>query len=52
MALVHLGNHVQDSQAVEQKVQKAIFTACALLLEGFGAWFVVSGIQTIISSNP
>ncbi len=29
-------------------LQKAIFTACALLLVGFGAWFVVSGIQTII----
>ena len=30
------------------KFQEGVFIACSLLLVGFGGWFVVSGIQSII----
>ena len=30
------------------RFQEGIFIACSLLLLGFGLWFVVSGIQTVI----
>lgn len=33
-----------------KKFQTAIFVVCSLLLLGFGAWFIVSGIQQIIRS--
>jgi len=31
-----------------KKVQEWLFIACSLLLVGFGGWFVVSGIQSVI----
>jgi len=31
-----------------RKLQEGIFIACSLLLVGFGAWFLVSGIQTVV----
>jgi threonine/homoserine/homoserine lactone efflux protein len=33
-----------------KKFQTAIFVVCSLLLLGFGAWFIVSGVQQIIKS--
>lgn len=33
-----------------KKFQTAIFVFCSLLLLGFGAWFIVSGVQQIIKS--
>jgi threonine/homoserine/homoserine lactone efflux protein len=31
-----------------RKFQEGVFIACSLLLVGFGGWFVISGIQTVI----
>jgi len=31
-----------------QKFQEGLFIACSLLLAGFGAWFLISGIQLVI----
>jgi len=31
-----------------KKIQEWLFIACSLLLIGFGGWFVVSGIQSVI----
>jgi threonine/homoserine/homoserine lactone efflux protein len=31
-----------------RKFQEGLFIACSLLLMGFGAWFLISGIQSII----
>ncbi len=31
-----------------QKLQQGLFITCSLLLVGFGAWFVVSGIQIVV----
>ncbi len=31
-----------------RKFQEWIFTACSLLLVGFGIWFIISGIQLIV----
>ncbi len=31
-----------------RKFQEGLFIACSLLLVGFGAWFVVSGIQLVV----
>lgn len=31
-----------------RKFQEGLFIACSLLLMGFGAWFLVSGIQSVI----
>lgn len=31
-----------------RKLQEGLFTVCSLLLIGFGAWFLVSGIQSVI----
>ena len=29
-----------------QRLQERVFTACSLLLAGFGAWYMISGIQS------
>ncbi|MFC2011887.1 LysE family transporter [Chloroflexota bacterium] len=39
-------NHTQTLWG--KKVQEGIFIICSLLLAGFGAWFVASGIQLIV----
>ncbi len=31
-----------------QKFQEWLFTACSLLLLGFGVWFIVSGVQLVV----
>ena len=31
-----------------RKFQEGLFIACSLLLMGFGAWFLISGIQSVI----
>ncbi|MFC1937832.1 LysE family transporter [Chloroflexota bacterium] len=31
-----------------QKFQEGLFIACSLLLVGFGGWFMVSGVQTLL----
>ena len=31
-----------------RKIQQGLFIACSLLLVGFGAWFLISGIQTVV----
>ena len=31
-----------------QKFQEGLFIACSLLLAGFGAWFLISGIQLVV----
>ena len=31
-----------------EKFQEWLFIACALLLAGFGIWFMVSGIQSVV----
>lgn len=31
-----------------RKFQKGLFTACSLLLIGFGGWFLVSGLQLVL----
>ena len=31
-----------------QKIQEWVFIACSLLLIGFGVWFMVSGIQSVV----
>ena len=33
---------------LNRKIQEWLFIACSLLLIGFGTWFVVSGIQSVI----
>lgn len=31
-----------------RKFQEGVFIACSLLLVGFGAWFMVSGVQSVV----
>jgi len=31
-----------------RKFQEGLFIVCSLLLVGFGAWFLVSGIQLVV----
>ncbi len=31
-----------------QKFQEGLFIACSLLLAGFGAWFLISGLQLVV----